>query len=471
VGSTFTVVSNAVLSISGEATKTLLRSKFSNAGTVVWTGTGQLVGTQDYYNQAVLITNQVGALFDIQTDANIGYVDTGHGLFYVFHNAGTLRKSASSGTNAFYSNLAFINTGAVELQQGGLTFPNGFNSSGTFNLAANTAVNLDGGVFTFGASSLKTGTGQLLVDGGDATLNGTVPGLNWTGGRLAGSSFTVAAGAVLVISGSADKVFVRTAINNAGTITWTGTGQLVGTTDNYGQSLLIANLPGALFDIQTDSTLGYSDIGHGIRAYQFLNSGTVRKSAGTGANTIASQCDFVNSGRVELRTGALQFNAAFTQTAYGTLALQNLNPVAPQARLSVTGTAALDGALEVSLLPNLAAAGQIFPAVTYGTCAGGFSSSSGMHLDSGLWLRSAFTAHALMLTVEDAPKFFAPQASAGGFKLQWQGAPGVTCLLDASTNLVEWTTLIATNPPNGLGAYIDEDSLVMPRRFYRVRPQ
>jgi hypothetical protein len=183
----------------------------------------------DYYNQFVLITNQVGGLFDIQTDANIGYAEAGYGLFYVFHNAGTLRKSASTGTNTFHGNLAFINTGVVELQQGGLLFPNGFNSSGTFNLAASTAVNLDGGAFTFGASSLKTGAGQLLVDSGDVTLTGTIPSLNWAGGRLVGSSFTVAAGAELAISGSADKVFLRTAINNAGTITWAGAGQLIGT--------------------------------------------------------------------------------------------------------------------------------------------------------------------------------------------------------------------------------------------------
>jgi hypothetical protein len=127
--------------------------------------------------------------------------------------------------------------------------------------------------------------------------------------------------------------------------------------------------------------------------------------------------------------------------------------------------------LEVSLLPSLAASGQTFAALTYGTCAGWFPSSSGMHLDGGLWLRSAYTAHALMLAVESAPKFFTPQVTAEGFKLQWQGAPGVTCLLDASTNLVQWTTLISTNPPDGFGAYIDADALVMPRRFHRVTPQ
>ena len=471
VGSDFTVATNAVLSISGAATKTLVRSKFSNAGAVLWTGAGQLIGTMDAYNQFVVITNQVGGLFDIQTDANIGYAEAGYGLFYVFHNAGTLRKSASAGTNTFHGNLAFINTGVVELQQGGLLFPNGFNSSGTFNLAASTVVNLDGGAFSFGTSSLKTGAGQLLVDGGDVTLTGTIPSLNWAGGRLVGSSFTVAAGAELAISGSADKVFVRTAINNVGTITWAGAGQLIGTADGYNQSVLITNLAGGVFDIQNDSAVGFSDPGYGIGAYVFHNAGTLRKSAGPGTTMLASQCAFINSGRAEVRTGALQLNAAFAQTASGTLALQNLNPVAPQVRLNIIGTAALDGVLEVSLLPNLAAPGQTFAAMTYGASTGSFSSRVGLQLDGGLWLRPAITSHALMLNVESVPTFYTPQVTADGFKLQWHGAPGVGWRLDASTNLVDWLTLISTNSPDGLGVYIDSDSLVLPRRYYRLAPQ
>ena len=153
------------------------------------------------------------------------------------------------------------------------------------------------------------------------------------------------------------------------------------------------------------------------------------------------------------------------------MALLNLNPVAPQVRLNATSTAALDGTLEVSLLPNLAAAGQTFPAMTFGASTGSFSSNVGLQLDGGLWLRPAFTAHELTLTVESAPKFLTPEFTAGGFKLQWQAAPGVTCLLDASTNLVDWTTLISINTPDGLGVYVDADSLVMPRRFYRLTPQ
>jgi hypothetical protein len=471
VGSTFTVAGNAVLSISGAASKTLVRSKLNNAGTVTWTGAGQLIGTMDSYNQVVLITNLASGLFDIQTDANIGYSESGYGMQYVFHNAGTLRKSASSGVNTFDSRLAFINAGTIALQQGGLAFPNGFTSSGTFNLGADTVVNLDGGTFSFGASSLKTGAGQLVVDGGDVTLNGTVPGLSWTGGRLVASSFTVPANAVMAIGGPADKAFTRSTINNAGTVTWTGAGQLVGAVDGYNQNMFIANLAGGLFDIQNDSGFGYSDGGYGCIAYQFLNAGTLRKSAGTGTNTFPSQCGFINSGRMELPAGALRVNSTFTQTASGTLALQNLNPMAPLPRLYLTGAAVLDGVLELSVLPNLAAAGQSLTVVTYGTRTGSFSSTQGSQLGGGLWLRPTFTAHELTLAVESAPKFFTPQTTAAGFKLQWQGAPGVTCRLDASTNLVNWLMLIAINPPDGFGAYIDENSLLMPRRFYRLTPE
>jgi hypothetical protein len=186
---------------------------------------------------------------------------------------------------------------------------------------------------------------------------------------------------------------------------------------------------------------------------------------------LASQCAFINSGRAELRTGALQLNAAFTQTASGTLALQNLNPVAPQVRLNIIGTAALDGVLEVSLLPNLAAPGQTFAAMTYGASTGSFSSRVGLQLDGGLWLRPAITSHALMLNVESAPTFYTPQVTADGFKLQWHGAPGVGWRVEASTNLVDWLTLTSTNSPDGLGVYIDPDSPVLPQRYYRLAPQ
>ena len=303
-----TIATNGVLDLNGSADKTLRRCQVNNAGTIAWSGTGQLIGAVDGYSQSVLITNLVGGLFDIQTDANLGFVDPGYGIAsYVLHNAGTLRKSAGTGTNSFISPLAFINHGTVDLQQGGLQFPNGFTSSGTFNLAANTVVNLDGGTFTFGASSLKTGTGQLLLDAGDIVLNGTVPGLAWTDGRLVGSSFTVATNGVMAISGPANKLLVRSTFCNAGTVTWSGSGQLLGAVEGYSQSVLITNLAGGLFDIQNDSAVGASDPGYGFGAYVFHNAGTLRKSTGPGATTFPSQCAFVNSGSILIEQGTIVF--------------------------------------------------------------------------------------------------------------------------------------------------------------------
>lgn len=260
-----------------------------------------------------------------------------------------------------------------------------------------TAVITNSGTYT-----VTLGSGLAIANITLGAAGGTgIQTLSWSGGTLSDCSLTIAAKGVLNLNGSTDKALRRCKVNNAGTITWSGTGQLLGAVDGYNQSVLITNLAGGLFDFQTDANLGYSDPGYGIAAYVLHNA----------------------------------------------------------------------GALEVGLLPNLAVLGQTFAAMSYGTSTGAFSSGSGLQLDGGLWLRPALTAHELTLTVESAPKFSIPQFTAGGFKLQWQGAPGVTCRLDASTNLLNWLTLLSTNTPDGLGVYVDADSLVLPRRFYRLTPQ
>ena len=126
-----------------------------------------------------------------------------------------------------------------------------------FNLAGNALANSTGGACSFGPASHLTGSGQWMIPSGDVTLTGLIPSLSWTGGRLVGSTFTVASNAVLSISGAATKTLLRSKLSNAGTVLWTGAGQLIGTMDYYNQAVLITNLVGGLFDIQTDATLGY----------------------------------------------------------------------------------------------------------------------------------------------------------------------------------------------------------------------
>ena len=249
VSSSFTVAAGAVLAISGSADKVFVRTTINNAGTITWTGTGQLIGTSDNYGQSLLIANLPGGLFDIQTDSALGYSDAGHGIVaYQFLNAGTLRKSAGTGTNTFASQCTFLNSGSILIEQGAIvfpgfqndgsltvqpgaaaTFPLGFVNNGSFNLNGDALANSTGGACSFGPASHLTGSGQWMIPSGDVTLTGPIPSLNWTGGRLVGSTFTVASNAVLSISGAATKTLLRSKLSNAGTVRWTGTGQLIGT--------------------------------------------------------------------------------------------------------------------------------------------------------------------------------------------------------------------------------------------------
>ena len=318
-GCDFAVASHGVLAISGSAQKTLIRFTLNNAGTVTWAGTGDLYATLDAGGQSVLITNLAGAVWEIQGDAPFTYQDYGYALTNRFHNAGTLRKTGGSGATAFAAQCRLINTGTVALQQGALQFPNGFTSDGTFDLAAGTTVSLDGGTFSFGAGSLKTGVGELLMDAGSITLTGTVPSLSWTGGTLAGSAFTVATNATLAISGAGTKTLIRSTLNNAGTVTWAGTGQLYAEAGGGGQSVLITNLAGAVWEIQNDAPFTYQDFGYAL-TNRFHNAGTLRKIAGSGTTTFASQSSFINTGTVAIQQGTIVFPSLRND---GTLVVQS----------------------------------------------------------------------------------------------------------------------------------------------------
>src|ERR1019366_5154527 len=120
ISGALTVATNGVLNISGDGEKDL-EGALTNAGSVVWSGSGQLVvwyrPDLSYYG---VVYNQPGGLFDIQTDARLYY----SGGNEAFNNAGTLRKSGGSGITQFYPQLN--NTGLVEADAGTLAIESGF---------------------------------------------------------------------------------------------------------------------------------------------------------------------------------------------------------------------------------------------------------------------------------------------------------------------------------------------------------
>lgn len=270
----------------------IINGSITNAGIVTWTGTGNL-------RVQGAIHNLPGGLFEMQ---NNEYLDWVSGT-PVFVNEGIIRKTVA--TDITYCQIAFVNYGTVDVQSGTFLF--------------NTQPK------TLQAGCRFTGAGKATLSGGVVTLNGTIESENlsldgaslngagivngsftWNSGALTPDiSFNVSTNGLLLLASSGNKDLNGT-ITNAGTVRWTGTGNLRvrGT---------IHNLPSGLFDAQNNE---YLDWVSGTPV--IVNEGTFRKSVGTA--TTFCQIPFWNSGRVEANAGTLSFTASFTNQA-GTLAL------------------------------------------------------------------------------------------------------------------------------------------------------
>jgi hypothetical protein len=215
-------------------------------------------------------------------------------------------------------------------------------------------------------------------------------------------------------------------VDNAGATTWSGGNGVCG--GNGGE---INNLAGATFEAQSDATL-HSPGACGLPGpASFNNSGTFRKTAGTG--TDLSGWTFTNSGVLDIQTGTVRFgtlshesgavlqgrgtlgvsSAAFTNAGKvnpgdspGILTVTGDYPTSSTAvlnieiggvtagtnydQLAVTGTATLGGTLNVTLINGFAPpAGQQFTIMTYAAKTGDFAT---INLPAGFTLNVTPTA-------------------------------------------------------------------------------
>ena len=384
-GGTLTIASNSVLVASGLADKSLNR-RLDNYGKVNWTG-GRIIG-----DNSPVLNNFTGALFDAQTDATL--FDSNDATVKTFNNSGLVRKSAGAGTSSWQG--LFNNEGTLGALSGTLALAGGGQSTGSFTNATGATLEFTGGtqVLTNGASFSGAGTNR--INGGTVSVltnatvtaagtfelvTGTLGGdgvfsapagsqFNWKGGVMGGSGkTTIATGATLVVSEVADKSLNRR-LDNAGTLTWTA-GRIIG--DN---TPVLNNLGGGLFDVQTDTTLFESN-DQTIKT--FNNSGTVRKSAGTG--TTVFNGTFNNSAILELKKGILSLPSGYAPAAGSSLkvSIGGLTAGTDFGQLQVTGVASLAGALEVAVTGGFVpAVDNAFAIVTAGTRAGTFGSAAGL---------------------------------------------------------------------------------------------
>jgi hypothetical protein len=320
-----------------------------NAGTVFWTGTGDL----GLFNST--ITNRPGALFDAEGTGSI-YLNFGSSSR--FDNTGTFRKTNSLATTTVSASISFNNYGTVDIQSGTLLLAGGGLNTGAINVSTGATLNLAGGTFTSTTDSTLTGAGNLTVSGATATLaglvnvsgtntfsngtanltesyictnnaliisggtanfdgtgtvlpavlnfsGGTLGGaelvtigsvMNWSGGIMTGSGVTrIPAGVTLFITNSSVLLTGSRTLDNAGTVLWTGSAS-IGVF-----SSVITNRAGAVFEAQSTGSL-YQTFGGPSR---FDNAGTFLNISGLATTTVSAGISFNNYGIVNMQSGAL----------------------------------------------------------------------------------------------------------------------------------------------------------------------
>jgi hypothetical protein len=164
LGGTGTTTANGGLAIDGSATKTLDGRTLANAGAATWAGSGDLSLT----NGAVF-SNLAGATFDVRNDQTVNFAG---GVAARFDNAGTLTKSAGSGTSTL-SGFRFSNSGAVQVQAGTLSLNLRDISTGSFTVEEGATLAFSGNSHTLSATSSVTGAGTVDFRGGTVDEAGT----------------------------------------------------------------------------------------------------------------------------------------------------------------------------------------------------------------------------------------------------------------------------------------------------------
>jgi hypothetical protein len=276
LGGDWTVNAGQSVAIQGGGYK-YLNGSLANQGT--------LAAADNLYFQNGNTLSNVG-LYDMQGD--VGLYDGGYNGY--FTNTGTLRKSAGSGTS-YVAITGFSNSGTIDVQSGSIEFNTGavFNAGSVFKgpgtVVVSSGATFNGGFGTQGNLRLTAGTfyGSSAQIGGDTTFSGGTFTGDWT--LLPGRTLTLAGGSYKYLNGS---------LLNQGT---------VAAADNlyFQNGNTLTNI--TLVDLQGDVGL-YDGSYNGY----FVNSGTLRKSAGTGTSYV-SIAGFSNSGTIEVQSGSIEFNA------------------------------------------------------------------------------------------------------------------------------------------------------------------
>lgn len=378
---------------------------------------------------------------------NDGSVDTQTGILN-FLNGGTHTGAFTAGANTFLSFGGASDSFSAASTIGG-TGAVGFGATtssfaGTHTLTGDGLTIVQGGVTFTSASTIGTPALEIRSGSINGTSNiniagGGVINSSWQGGTILGSgTLTLGAGAIMDFNASTAPITLdgRTFTNN-GTVNYTATANSLTLTNNAS----IAS--SGVFDIQSDTA-----INSGPGSNSLDNSGTFQKTAGAATMTFAPafknsntatfssgtlafaggflqtsgsttlsggniSCPFTidvsggtlagngtitgnvsNAGSVApgLSPGSLTITGNYTQTASGILNIQlaGTTPVTLYDQLNVTGTASLNGTLDVTLIGGFTPANNnTFDVLTYASSSGAFATQNLPTFPSGGSLTSS----------------------------------------------------------------------------------
>lgn len=331
------------------------------------------------------------------------------------------------------------------------------------------AVITNGGNYTVTLDSGAT-VGGIVLGASSGTSTQT---LAWTGGVLRDCVFTLSNRGVLSLSGAANKELADCILNNGGTVIWNDAGALQASMVYSLPPVLITNLAGGIFDIQSDADFTFYDPGYGGHpTILFYNAGILRKSGGTGAATFADSWNFINSGLLDVQTGTLAFTGDNTLIG-GTL---NFGLTSPSVfgKLAIPSSASVRSIIRASLnSPEGLSAGNQFQVLNQGSRRRNAVVFAGRNLGNELVYDPVVSSSAMTLVLRAATHpappvlslSYAPQLPA--FVLL-EGQNGTNYQLQASTDLSAWTSLQTNSAPTDICEFSDSAAPNFDHRFYRT---
>jgi fibronectin-binding autotransporter adhesin len=400
--------------ITGTMTVTDPGTKWSDSSTFVALGqnSGQArLGVQDgatFTTTGELIVGDGG----IGTLAISGgqMTDASAAVGTVSSSSGLVNVSGAGGQWNTTDNLQIGSSGQVNINTSATAAAGSLTNNGSLSIGAGSEFVVNGNLTNFSGSTLTGGTytdsGLLQFDGanivtnaGNVTLNGATAKITDQLGTNAFTNFTLnASGGKLTLSGNQSLTTAGGSITNSGILTiglgstlTVGNGTTTSTPVNFRQVTGRTTVNGILASSSSTTTPTLHIIGGFLFGTGTLGYASVVNASGT-----------IKPGDSLTTTGILAVTGTYAQEATGILdvAIGGMTVGGQFDQLNVTGTATLNGTLNISLLGGFVPAiGDQFTILNASSVTGSFTTANGTAINGTEHFEVTVNANQLVLTV------------------------------------------------------------------------